>query len=69
MEEQNIISLTYCFLDTNVLLHFQLFDNVDWPKVTGVQQCCYDQIGSKPRVEETHLRPSSVLAKNSVEID
>jgi hypothetical protein len=40
MEEQNIISLTYCFLDTNVFLHFQLFDNVDWPKVTGAQQVC-----------------------------
>ena len=40
MEEQNIIPLTHCFLDTNVFLHFQRFDTVDWPKVLGVQQVC-----------------------------
>lgn len=40
MEEQNIIPLIYCFLDTNVFLHFQLFDNVDWPRVLGGQQVC-----------------------------
>lgn len=26
----------YCFLDTNVLIHFRTFDEVDWPKVLGV---------------------------------
>src|SRR5258706_10101118 len=40
MEEQNSIPLTYCFLDTNVFLHFQLFDHVNWPEVLGVQQVC-----------------------------
>jgi len=40
MEEQNVIPLTHCFLDTNVFLHFQLFDTVDWPKVIGAQQVC-----------------------------
>lgn len=40
MEEQNVIPLTHCFLDTNVFLHFQRFDTVDWPKVLGAQQVC-----------------------------
>jgi hypothetical protein len=40
MEEQDTIHLTHCFLDTNVFLHFQRFDTVDWPKVLGVQQVC-----------------------------
>ncbi len=26
MEEQNSSPLTYCFLDTNVFLHFQMFN-------------------------------------------
>jgi rRNA-processing protein FCF1 len=28
----------YCFLDANVLIHFQSFDSVDWPKVLGADQ-------------------------------
>ena len=23
----------YCFLDANVLIHFQMFDEVDWAKL------------------------------------
>jgi predicted ribonuclease YlaK len=38
MEEQNNIHLTHCFLDTNVFLHFQRFDTVDWPEILSVQQ-------------------------------
>jgi len=38
MEEQNLIPPTYCFLDTNTFLHFQVFDKVDWPKVLETQQ-------------------------------
>lgn len=40
MEEQIIPSLTYCFLDTNVFLHFQRFGTVDWSQVLDVQQVC-----------------------------
>jgi PIN domain len=40
MEEQNDIPLTHCFLDTNVFLHFQMFDTVDWPQVLGAQHVC-----------------------------
>ena len=40
MEEQNSSSLTHCFLDTNVFLHFQMFDTVDWPQVLGAQHVC-----------------------------
>ncbi len=40
MEEQNSSPLTHCFLDTNVFLHFQMFDTVDWPQVLGVQHVC-----------------------------
>jgi hypothetical protein len=40
MEEQNSNPLTHCFLDTNVFLHFQMFDTVDWPQVVGTQHVC-----------------------------
>jgi PIN domain len=40
MEEQNSSSLTHCFLDTNVFLHFQMFDTVDWPQALGAQHVC-----------------------------
>src|SRR3989442_566400 len=30
----------YCFLDTNILLHFQTFNEVDWPKVLNATQVC-----------------------------
>lgn len=40
MEDQNSIPLTHCFLDTNVFLHFQSFDTVDWPNVLGAQHVC-----------------------------
>ena len=33
-QEDNV---TYCFLDTNVFLHFQLFDTVDWLSVLDAQ--------------------------------
>ena len=31
---------TYCFLDTNILLEFTTFDEVDWPKVLSAEQVC-----------------------------
>ncbi len=40
MEEQKNSPLTHCFLDTNVFLHFQMFDTVDWPQVLGAQHVC-----------------------------
>jgi hypothetical protein len=40
MEELNSTLLTHCFLDTNVFLHFQMFDTVDWPQVLGAQNVC-----------------------------
>lgn len=40
MEEQNSISPTHCFLDTNTFLHFQMFDKVDWLQVLGAQRVC-----------------------------
>src|SRR6266568_3499621 len=30
----------YCFLDTNILLEFQTFDEVEWPKVLNAKQVC-----------------------------
>src|SRR6266516_3895674 len=30
----------YCFLDTNILHHFQTFDEVDWPSVLHTNQVC-----------------------------
>ena len=32
--------VAYCFIDTNVLIHFQTFDEVDWPTVFQVDQVC-----------------------------
>jgi hypothetical protein len=32
--------ITYCFLDTNVLLEFQTLDEVDWPAVLGAEEVC-----------------------------
>lgn len=29
-----------CFLDTNVFLHFRMFDEVDWPEVVGASNVC-----------------------------
>src|SRR5690348_12548009 len=40
MEEQDSAFPTYCFLDTNTFLHFQMFDTVDWPQVLGAQDVC-----------------------------
>jgi PIN domain-containing protein len=34
------IPYVYCFLDTNILHHFQTFDEVDWPKVLNAKQVC-----------------------------
>ncbi len=36
-QEQIEDNITYCFLDTNVFLHFQLFDTVDWLNVLDAQ--------------------------------
>jgi hypothetical protein len=32
---------TYCFLDTNILIHCQTFDEVDWPGALGVADVCF----------------------------
>lgn len=40
MEEQNSVFPIHCFLDTNMFLHFQRFDTVDWPKVLGARKVC-----------------------------
>lgn len=31
---------TYCFLDANVVIHCQTFDEVDWPSIVGVGDVC-----------------------------
>ncbi len=33
MAEKGICDIVYCFTDTNVLIHYQTFDEVDWPRV------------------------------------
>ena len=30
----------YCFLDTNVLYHFQAFDEIRWPEILNAKQVC-----------------------------
>lgn len=32
--------MMYCFLDTNVLLHYKTFDEVKWQEVLGVEDVC-----------------------------
>jgi hypothetical protein len=27
--------MLYCFVDTNILLEFQMFNEIDWPKELG----------------------------------
>jgi hypothetical protein len=34
------LGFIYCFLDTNILLEFTTFDEVDWPKVLSAKQVC-----------------------------
>jgi len=34
------VPYAYCFLDTNILLEFKTFDEVDWPKVLNAKQVC-----------------------------
>jgi len=34
------VPYVYCFLDTNILLEFETFDDVDWPKVLNAKQVC-----------------------------
>lgn len=38
-EQEKILSL-YCFLDTNILMEFQTFDEVEWEKVLSAKQVC-----------------------------
>jgi len=41
MADKNIpLNLIYCFLDTNILIEFQTFDEVDWPQVLDVRKVC-----------------------------
>lgn len=39
-DKNNKVPLVYCFLDTNILLEFETFDDVDWPKVLNAKQVC-----------------------------
>src|SRR5260370_6204353 len=34
------VPYVYCFLDTNILLEFETFDDVEWPKVLNAKQVC-----------------------------
>jgi len=40
VDKNKKIHHVYCFLDTNILLHFQTFNEVDWPKVLNAKQVC-----------------------------
>jgi len=31
---------TYCFIDTNVLIHGKTFDELDWPEIVGASEVC-----------------------------
>lgn len=31
---------TYCFADTNILIHRKTFDEVDWPSIVGADEVC-----------------------------
>lgn len=31
---------TYCFIDTNILIHRKTFDEIDWPRVVGADEVC-----------------------------
>jgi hypothetical protein len=33
--------LMYCFLDTNILIHYQTFDEVKWTKVASASQVTF----------------------------
>lgn len=37
-DKNNPLTLIYCFLDTNILIEFQTFDEVEWPQLLTAQQ-------------------------------
>lgn len=39
-DKNNKLPLIYCFLDTNILHHFQMFDEVNWTEVLNAKQVC-----------------------------
>jgi|GEM_PF-5248596 len=39
-DKNNPPTLIYCFLDTNILIEFQTFDEVEWPQLLNAQQVC-----------------------------
>ncbi len=39
-DKNNKVPLVYCFLDTNILIQFQTYNEVDWPKVLNAKQVC-----------------------------
>src|SRR5260370_7971991 len=34
------VPYVYCFLDTNILLEFETFDDVEWPQALNAKQVC-----------------------------
>jgi hypothetical protein len=32
--------MLYCFVDTNIFIQFEMFDQVDWPAILGVDEAC-----------------------------
>lgn len=38
MNNPDKASIVYCFLDTNILIHFKMFDEVDWCEVLEAEQ-------------------------------
>lgn len=39
-DRNNKLPFIYCFLDTNILHHFQTFDEVNWQKILNARQVC-----------------------------
>src|SRR5258708_184817 len=39
-DKTNKFPLVYCFLDTNILIQFQTFDEVEWPRILHAKKVC-----------------------------
>jgi predicted ribonuclease YlaK len=39
-DKNNPLTHIYCFLDTNILMEFQTFDEVEWPQLLNAQRVC-----------------------------
>ncbi|MBN1562618.1 MAG: hypothetical protein JXA10_02185 [Anaerolineae bacterium] len=65
--------MLYCFVDTNIFMQFEMFDQVDWPSILEADEVCLvipktviqelDKFKDDPRSERRRRRARKVLPK------